>query len=43
MNATYFKICKKYYEKGIYDKEQLLVFVASGKLTQEEYDEIVGE
>ena len=38
-----FKIVKRYYDKGIYSKENVAVFVASGKITAEQYKEITGE
>lgn len=38
-----FKIVKRYYERGIYSKENVTVFVKSGKITSEQYKEITGE
>lgn len=38
-----YKIAKKYYEKGLWTKADLQRLVDAGQLTQEEYDEIVGE
>ena len=38
-----FKIVKRYYDKGIYSKENVAVFVMSGKITAEQYKEITGE
>lgn len=38
-----FKIVKRYYNKEIYSKEDVAVFVAAGKLTTEEYQQITGE
>lgn len=38
-----FKIVKRYYEKGIYSKEDVAKFVKAGKITAEQYKEIVGE
>ena len=37
-----FKIIKRYYNRGIYTKENVAVFVASGKITAEQYMEITG-
>lgn len=38
-----FKIVKRYYDKGIYTKENVAVFVKAGKITTNEYEQIVGE
>lgn len=38
-----FKIVKRYYDKGIYTKENVAVFVAAGKITPEQYAEITGD
>lgn len=38
-----FKIVKRYYDKGIYSKENVAVFVTAGKITPEQYSEITGE
>lgn len=38
-----FKIVKRYYDRGIYTKENVAAFVQAGKLTGEQYEEIVGE
>lgn len=38
-----FKIVKRYYDKGIYTKENVAVFVSAGKITPEQYEEITGE
>jgi len=35
--------CKVLLWQGIYTKEQVAVFVEKGKITAEEYEEIVGE
>lgn len=37
------KIVKRFYERGIYSKEDVATFVQAGKLTPEEYKEITGE
>lgn len=34
---------KKYYDRGIYTKEQVAVFVEKGKLTPAQYEEITGD
>ena len=39
----WFKTVKDYYDSGFYTKEQVAVFVQKGKLTPEQYEEIVGE
>jgi len=38
-----FKIVKRYYEKGIYTKENVAVFVKAGKITAEQYRQITNE
>lgn len=38
-----FKIVKRYYEKGIYTKENVAVFVKAGKITAEQYEQITGD
>ena len=38
-----YKIVKRYYDKGIYSKEDVAVFVKAGKITEEEYKSITGE
>lgn len=37
-----YKMAKKYYDEGLWPQERLLALVEKGKLTEEEYDEIVG-
>lgn len=38
-----FAIVKRYYDKGIYSKDDVKVFVRVGKLTPEQYKEITGD
>lgn len=38
-----YKIVKMYYDKGIYTKENVAVFVKAGKITAEQYEGITGE
>lgn len=38
-----FKIVKRYYDKGIYTKENVATFVRAGKITSEQYEQITGE
>ena len=38
-----FKIVKRYYDRGIYSKEDVATFVKAKKLTADEYKEITGE
>lgn len=38
-----FKIVKRYYDKGIYSKDDVATFVKAGKITAEKYKEITGE
>lgn len=37
-----FEKVKRFYEKGLYSKEQVHRFVEKGVLTEEQYTEIVG-
>lgn len=39
----WFALIKRYYEAGRYTAEQLQVFVAAGKITAAQAEEIVGE
>lgn len=36
-------IVKRYYDKGFYSNEDVAKFVAAGKITAEEYEQITGE
>lgn len=38
-----FKLVKRYYDKGVYTKDDVMKFVMAGKITEEEYEEIVKE
>lgn len=38
-----FEKIKKWYNMGIYTKEQVKNFVRKGKITEEQYKEITGE
>lgn len=38
-----YKIVKRYYDKGIYTKENVATFVRAGKITAEQYKEITGD
>lgn len=38
-----YRIVKRYYDKGIYDKDDVKKFVRAGKITEDEYKSIVGE
>jgi len=38
-----FNIIKRYFDKGIYNKEAVSKFVLSGALSEEQYGEITGE
>lgn len=40
---NWFEKVKRYYDKGLYTKDQVKVFVKGGKISQEEYKEITGE
>lgn len=36
-------IVKRYYDKGIYSKDNVKTFVKAGKITVEQYENITGE
>lgn len=38
-----YKVVKRYFDRGIYSKEDVKTFVVAGKLTKEQYKEITGE
>lgn len=38
-----FDTVKRFFDIGLYSKEQVAAFVAKGKLTAEEYEEITGK
>ena len=38
-----FKLVKRYYDKGVYTKDDVMKFVKAGKITEEQYEEIVKE
>lgn len=38
-----FKIVKRYYDKGIYSKDDVKTFVKASKLTADEYKDITGD
>lgn len=38
-----YKIVKRYYDRGIYTKENVATFVRVKKITEEEYKQITGE
>lgn len=40
---NWFDKIKSYYERNLWTKEQVKVAVEKGKITEEEYKEIVGE
>lgn len=39
---NWFLTVKRYYEQGYYTKEQVGLFVAGGRITEEEYETITG-
>lgn len=41
--SIWFRSIKRYYDMGIYTKEQVALFVVKGRITEAEYEEIVGE
>lgn len=38
-----FRIVKRYYDRGIYNKDNVKVFVREGDITPEQYKEITGD
>lgn len=38
-----YRIVKRYFDKGLYNKEDVAVFVVAGKLSAEEFRKITGE
>lgn len=38
-----FKVVKRYYDLGIYSKDNVKVFVLAGKITSEDYKLITGD
>lgn len=38
-----FRIVKRYYDRGLYTKQNVAVFVRAGKITPEEYTQITGD
>lgn len=38
-----FTIVKRYYNRGIYDDNDVATFVKAGRLTKDEYKEITGQ
>ena len=38
-----FNTIKKYYNKGMYNNEQMKVFVRAGYITENEYEDITGK
>ena len=39
----YFKLVKRYYSAGYYDKADVAIFVQYNKITTDQYKEITGE
>lgn len=37
-----YDMIKKYYDLGIYHKEDLIIFIKAGYITQSQYNEIIG-
>lgn len=42
-HSRMYETVKRYYDLGYYDKDNVAKFVAKGKITPEEYEEITGE
>lgn len=43
MSATVYKMAKKYYDEGLWNKAQIDHLYEIGRLTEAEYRDIVGE
>ncbi len=43
MSATVYKMAKKYYDEGLWNKAQIDHLYEIGRLTEEEYHDIIGE
>lgn len=43
MSAAVYKMAKKYYDEGLWNRAQIDHLLEIGRLTQEEHDAIVGE
>lgn len=43
MAIDYFVLVKRYYDMGLYTKDQVKIFVQAGHLTPEQYETITGE
>jgi uncharacterized XkdX family phage protein len=41
--VDWFTIVKRHYDAGRYSKDDVKVFVAAGKITPEQYEQITGE
>ena len=41
--SIWFITAKRYYDMSIYTKAQVALFVVKGRITEAEYEEIVGE
>lgn len=41
--SIWFISVKRYYDMGVYTKAQVALFVAKGRITEAEYEEITGE
>lgn len=43
MSSRLFNVVKRYFDDGIYTKEDVAKFVEAGRLTKTEYKQITGE
>lgn len=43
MALNWFVAVKRYYDKGLYDNADVALFVAKGRITEEQYKQITGE
>lgn len=43
MSKTFYDMAKRYYEEGRWNKDMIDSLYAKGRLTEEEYNNIIGE
>ena len=42
-HSKHFSVVKRYFDKKLYDKDDVKLFVENGRITEDEYFEITGE
>lgn len=43
MSSRFYEMAKRNYEKGLWNLDMLMNFVALGRITEDEYEEITGQ